>query len=238
MVAAIAITSPAPPLTSRSRRLATTATTTARAATRRTSAIPRSPSTRPPTPRRCRPAAARSPIPTWSPMPVTCPSSNVVVTDDKCAPVTGPAAGGDANSNGKLDLTESWTYTCTTTITATTTNVGTANADWTDCSKAKGGGSDGSDGSDHNGDSARLRPQWRLLDPDDRPDPREAMAATTTTTCVTKTVPPASDSATVTVATPGHGRQARDRHPQDRRPRDAAGWRRLGHLYLRGHQCR
>lgn len=37
--------------------------------------------------------------------------SNVTVTDDKCAPVQ--FVGGDTNLNEQLDLTETWTYTCT-----------------------------------------------------------------------------------------------------------------------------
>ena len=135
------------------------------------------------------------------------PLVNVVVTDDKCAPVTGPAAGGDANSNGKLDLKESWVYTCTTTITATTTNVGTANADWTDCSKAKGGGSDGKGGSDGNGGSGgsdhsggysiQTNGQTHVGDGGD--DDANG-GDNDDDDCVTKAVPPASNSATVTVA--------------------------------------
>jgi uncharacterized repeat protein (TIGR01451 family) len=52
--------------------------------------------------------------------------SSVKVVDDKCASVTGPAAGGDADGDGKLDVGETWTYTCTSTLAATTTNVATA----------------------------------------------------------------------------------------------------------------
>ncbi|HVA85453.1 MAG TPA: hypothetical protein VNF73_03930 [Candidatus Saccharimonadales bacterium] len=48
------------------------------------------------------------------------PLSNISVVDDKCPNVT--PTGGDTNSNGKLDLGESWTYSCTTTLTVTTTN--------------------------------------------------------------------------------------------------------------------
>jgi hypothetical protein len=52
---------------------------------------------------------------------------SVVVTDDKCSPVTGPAAGGDANTNGKLDVGETWVFTCTlTNVTANTTNIALA----------------------------------------------------------------------------------------------------------------
>lgn len=54
------------------------------------------------------------------------PLSDVTVVDDKCATVTGPAAGNDVGSDGVLGLTETWTYTCTSTLTATTTNVVTA----------------------------------------------------------------------------------------------------------------
>jgi uncharacterized repeat protein (TIGR01451 family) len=51
------------------------------------------------------------------------PLSNVVVSDDKCSPVT--FVSGDTNGNNILDTTETWTYTCTTTLTATTTNTAT-----------------------------------------------------------------------------------------------------------------
>jgi uncharacterized repeat protein (TIGR01451 family) len=52
------------------------------------------------------------------------PLTSVTVTDDKCSAVT--LQSGDTNSNNKLDLTESWTFTCNAHLTATTTNVGTA----------------------------------------------------------------------------------------------------------------
>ena len=53
------------------------------------------------------------------------PLANVAVTDDKLGPIAGPASG-DTNSNGLLDLTETWTYTTTATALAGQhTNVGT-----------------------------------------------------------------------------------------------------------------
>ena len=52
------------------------------------------------------------------------PLTSVTVSDNKCAPVT--FVGGDANANGMLDISETWTYTCTTFVTVTTTNVATA----------------------------------------------------------------------------------------------------------------
>src|SRR5204862_434992 len=53
------------------------------------------------------------------------PLANVVVSDDKLGPIT--SFTGDANSNGMLDLTETWTYTATSTALAgQQTNVGTA----------------------------------------------------------------------------------------------------------------
>jgi uncharacterized repeat protein (TIGR01451 family) len=51
------------------------------------------------------------------------PLSSVAVTDNKCSPVT--LTGGDANSNGKLDPGETWTFTCTTTLSVDTTNTAT-----------------------------------------------------------------------------------------------------------------
>lgn len=52
----------------------------------------------------------------------------VAVTDDKCAPVT--FTGGDADHDGNLQTTETWTYACTTSLAATTTNVATATGRW------------------------------------------------------------------------------------------------------------
>ncbi|HEY3208338.1 MAG TPA: S8 family serine peptidase, partial [Actinomycetota bacterium] len=54
------------------------------------------------------------------------PLSGVSASDDKCSPVT--FIGGDANSNGKLDVGETWTYTCSTSLIADTTNTATATA--------------------------------------------------------------------------------------------------------------
>ena len=48
---------------------------------------------------------------------------DVTVTDDKCAPVTYQS--GDTNGDGKLQTTETWTYTCSQPITVATTNVAT-----------------------------------------------------------------------------------------------------------------
>ncbi|MCA1845885.1 MAG: DUF11 domain-containing protein, partial [Actinobacteria bacterium] len=48
------------------------------------------------------------------------PLRTVVATDDKCSPLK--QTGGDANGDELLDLTETWTYTCTTKLTGTTTN--------------------------------------------------------------------------------------------------------------------
>jgi len=50
--------------------------------------------------------------------------NTVWVKDDKCSPVTFTA--GDTNSNGLLDLTETWTYSCTKTVSKTETNTATA----------------------------------------------------------------------------------------------------------------
>ncbi len=55
------------------------------------------------------------------------PLTSVVVTDDKCSPLT--FVGGDTDGDAALDLTETWTYTCTATPAAAgaLTNVGTVN---------------------------------------------------------------------------------------------------------------
>ncbi len=50
--------------------------------------------------------------------------SNVGVSDDKCSPVTYES--GDADHDSKLDLSETWTFTCSAELTGTTTNVATA----------------------------------------------------------------------------------------------------------------
>jgi len=55
--------------------------------------------------------------------PGTVPLSNVSLNDDKCAI---NFVSGDSNSDSKLDVNETWTYTCTVNLAATTTNVATA----------------------------------------------------------------------------------------------------------------
>ena len=49
---------------------------------------------------------------------------SVVVTDDKCAPVS--FVSGDTNSDNLLDPSESWIYTCKTNIKVSTRNTATA----------------------------------------------------------------------------------------------------------------
>ena len=49
---------------------------------------------------------------------------DVTVTDDKCAPVTYQS--GDTNGDGKLQTSETWTYTCSQPISVATTNVATS----------------------------------------------------------------------------------------------------------------
>ncbi|MDP3994109.1 MAG: ice-binding family protein [bacterium] len=59
--------------------------------------------------------------------PGTVPLSNVQLTDDKCGPVK--YISGDTNGNAKLDITETWTYTCRTKLTKTTVNTVTASGE-------------------------------------------------------------------------------------------------------------
>ncbi len=56
--------------------------------------------------------------------PGTVPLSHVTLTDDKCSPVT--RISGDVNNDDLLDVSESWTYTCTTALTKNTTNTAVA----------------------------------------------------------------------------------------------------------------
>lgn len=53
--------------------------------------------------------------------------SNVLLTDDKCGPVN--YISGDTNRNSKLDMTETWTYTCRTNLAKTTTNIVSASGE-------------------------------------------------------------------------------------------------------------
>jgi uncharacterized repeat protein (TIGR01451 family) len=48
--------------------------------------------------------------------PGNVPLTDVTVSDDKCAPVTGPTAKAGGNQDQALDPGETWTYTCTKTI--------------------------------------------------------------------------------------------------------------------------
>lgn len=50
--------------------------------------------------------------------------NNIVVTDDKCAPVSGLV--GDTNNNRQLEASETWTYTCRTNVPISTRNIATA----------------------------------------------------------------------------------------------------------------
>jgi uncharacterized repeat protein (TIGR01451 family) len=54
----------------------------------------------------------------------TIPLTNVTMVDNSCAPLT--LVSGDTNSDSKLDVTETWIYTCKTNLTKTTTNTVTA----------------------------------------------------------------------------------------------------------------
>ncbi|OGH88587.1 MAG: hypothetical protein A3J93_00600 [Candidatus Magasanikbacteria bacterium RIFOXYC2_FULL_42_28] len=56
--------------------------------------------------------------------PGTVPLSNVVVSDDKCSPIN--YISGDTNTDSKLDVSESWVYTCSSNLTKTTVNTAVA----------------------------------------------------------------------------------------------------------------
>jgi len=51
----------------------------------------------------------------------TVPVNNVTMVGDTCSPIT--LISGDANADAKLDVNETWVYTCSTTITKTHTNI-------------------------------------------------------------------------------------------------------------------
>jgi uncharacterized repeat protein (TIGR01451 family) len=50
----------------------------------------------------------------------TVPVTNITMSDDSCSPVA--LISGDTNNNTILDITETWTYTCSTTLAATHMN--------------------------------------------------------------------------------------------------------------------
>lgn len=50
----------------------------------------------------------------------TVPVTNLTMIDDTCSPLT--LISGDTNSNAQLEVSETWTYTCSTTISQTHTN--------------------------------------------------------------------------------------------------------------------
>jgi hypothetical protein len=57
------------------------------------------------------------------------PLINVMVSDDKCSPVSAPTkTGGDQDD--QLEVGETWTYTCTTALTVDTTNQACASANF------------------------------------------------------------------------------------------------------------
>ncbi len=53
---------------------------------------------------------------------------SVVVGDDKCSPVS--YLSGDTNEDGRLQSSETWTFSCSATLSATTTNVATASGEY------------------------------------------------------------------------------------------------------------
>ncbi len=58
--------------------------------------------------------------------------ASIALSDDKCAPITGPNPAGDVNSNGLLDVDETWTYACVTSVAVDTTNVANVSGQPTD----------------------------------------------------------------------------------------------------------
>ncbi|HEY5589295.1 MAG TPA: hypothetical protein VIK86_10145, partial [Candidatus Paceibacterota bacterium] len=59
--------------------------------------------------------------------PGTVPLSKVTISDDKCSPIN--YVSGDLNNDGKLDINESWIYTCQVTLSGTTTNTASVSGD-------------------------------------------------------------------------------------------------------------
>jgi len=56
--------------------------------------------------------------------PGTVPLHNVIITDNKCAPVS--YVSGDTNGNNLLDPSETWIYTCSTNVPVSTMDMATA----------------------------------------------------------------------------------------------------------------
>jgi len=56
--------------------------------------------------------------------PGTVPVTNITMVGDSCSPIA--LISGDTNNDSKLDVTETWTYTCSTTLSSTHTNTVTA----------------------------------------------------------------------------------------------------------------
>lgn len=54
----------------------------------------------------------------------TVPVNNVTMVGDTCSPIT--LISGDTNTDARLDVNETWVYTCSTTLTKTHTNIITA----------------------------------------------------------------------------------------------------------------
>jgi uncharacterized repeat protein (TIGR01451 family) len=54
----------------------------------------------------------------------TVPVTDITMVGDTCSPIT--LDSGDTNSNAELDVSETWTYSCSTTLTETHTNIVTA----------------------------------------------------------------------------------------------------------------
>lgn len=54
----------------------------------------------------------------------TIPVANITMVGDSCSPIT--LISGDTNANDRLDVDETWVYTCSTTLSETHTNIVTA----------------------------------------------------------------------------------------------------------------
>ena len=109
------------------------------------------------------------------------PLSNVTAVDDKCSPLV--FLGGDTNNDARLDLTETWNYSCTATITVTTTNTVVATGHYIDPNDPA-----------HTDHTVTDKDQATVVVPVPTPTPTGSVKGATSPPKVTITLPPTDAS--------------------------------------------